>query len=310
MRRKLAAGILPRCTAPASRRGGARGRRESRTGGARRACIGLAALALLLLAAPPVHASCPSTATAVSMSLGAAEAAFAAMDDGALAAAVAQAEADAGCLGERPAPSVIARLHRAEGLRAFVAGDMEGAQRAFAAARALEPDYSFPPDLIPAGHPLLAAYTALPPAPADTTTLAAPAAGHLELDGQTGVHRPEDRPVLVQLLDRQDVVQASTYLKPGEALFDYALASPPAARAPSPRGPTRPLAVASGVALLGAGVLYGLAYDAHSDYDALPDRAPGLEAARNRTNGLFAGSVAAGTVALGTGLGAVVTGVW
>lgn len=255
-------------------------------------------------------AGCPARAADLVASLNAAEAAFAAMDDAGLSRGVREAERTAGCLIERPDAAIVARMHRAEGLGAFVAGHEAGAARAFAAARALDPTFSFPPTVVPPGHPILVAYGALPTRSADTTALAAPATGRLELDTRVARSRPNDRPVLAQLVGPGETVRLSMYALPGAALFAYdeaARSIERTSRPGEPRPAAVPLAIAAGVSAASAAVLYGFAADAHDDYYALRQHDPSRGEVRQRTNALFASSVVAGALALGTGAGAVLT---
>ena len=137
----------------------------------------LSLLAALLL--PTALAACPSSDASLQSTLDSAQLAFSMMDSSGFSTATAEAEAQAACLSDPVSPTVAARLHRVLGLQAFVAGDEPGARTAFAAARAIEPDYQFPDSMVPSDHPVRQLYGQSLNASAASTELAAPAAGHL-----------------------------------------------------------------------------------------------------------------------------------
>ncbi len=86
------------------------------------------------------------------------ESAYQQLDKQGVIAAMDLALADLGCLDQSLEPALAARLHRAIGMRLYLEHDLEGSERAFAAARASEPGYTLPEEIAPAGHPLHQAY--------------------------------------------------------------------------------------------------------------------------------------------------------
>ncbi len=258
-------------------------------------------------------ASCPAAPASVVASLDGAEAAFVNMDADAFIASSSEALAGAECLSAPLLPSVVARLHRVRGLSDFVNGDEAGAKRAFAAARAIEVEWRYAEARLPRNHPVLQLYGAAATIAPASSPLPAPREGRLELDGRVALARPEAWPTLAVLVDASGVVTASAYLDPGELMFSYPVAAslPDVADAPQPRR-SLPLAITSGASLLLAGGLYGAALGqerAFNDTSTFrPD--PELIALQQRTNGLAYGAIGAATLALGTGIGAVLVGSW
>jgi len=263
---------------------------------------------LLALVTGAAYAACPSTGADIDRALGDAEAAYTGMDMEGFRAAVDLAVAGADCLLERPARATIASLHRFVGLRAFfVDDDPARAAEAFASARAIEPAYSFPESLVPAGHPVLGAYRDQDPVAGPRAPLTTPAMGHFEVEGRVATQRPSDRPVLIQVVLDDGSVQGSSYSWRTEPAPQPAMV---AAASPVKKGPNLPLAITAGASLAVAGLSYGLAYGAHADYFDPSTPRSDLDGLRDKNNALFATSVGVGVLALGAGVGAVVAGRW
>ncbi len=91
----------------------------------------------LLAAWSPAEAACTTSYAPAELEqrLGAAEAAYVALDVDAFRAAAEEARLLLPCLGGALAPSVAARVHRVEGLRLYAGGDEAGARLSMAAAR-------------------------------------------------------------------------------------------------------------------------------------------------------------------------------
>ncbi len=241
------------------------------------------------------------------------------MDSTGFKTATTDAEAEAACLTDTVPAGVVARLHRVLGLRAFVDGDEAGARTAFAAARAIEPDYVFPDAMVPADHPVRQLYNQAAGAFSATSVVPTPATGHLEFDGTAGARRPSERPTLALLVQPTGAVKSSAYLWPGDPIFSYAASTgavastvtvPPKATS-AHHGPNLPLTIVAGVALAAGGVCYGLADASFNDFKGSQSHDyTTLEAKRSKTNTLFFTSVGAGVVGLGTGVGAVLAGHW
>lgn len=262
-------------------------------------------------------AACPSSDASLQSTLDSAQLAFSMMDSGAFSTATADAEAQASCLSDPVSTTVAARLQRVLGLQAFVSGDEGAARKAFAAARAIEPDYQFPDSMVPADHPVRQLYSQSLNASGASAELPVPAAGHLEFDGTAGTRRPTERPTLALLVDTRGAVSNSGYLWPEDPVFSYA----PAAAAtvattkepkatPTRHGPNLPLTIVAAASLVAGGTCYGLAAAAHNEFDAAVDERDVLEPLRAKTNTFYFTSIGATVVGLGTGIGAVVAGHW
>ncbi|MCB9763429.1 MAG: hypothetical protein H6739_26920 [Alphaproteobacteria bacterium] len=217
------------------------------------------------------------------------------------------------CLAEPLPPALAARYHRAQGLRQFVAESEDRAARSFAAARTIEPEYSFPETLLPKGHAVRQLYVAVPLENGETETLPHPKEGELLLDGTAGDARPMSWPVILQHVDDAGAVQVTAYLYPEDALPPYEMKRPPIAALPFIK--TRAQLGFSAGAIGGAvaaGALYGAAAAARGDFDA-PHRDWSLgqfQGQQGKTNGLVVASGAVGVLAVGSGAMAVVSGRW
>lgn len=280
-------------------------------------------LLALLLGASPAHAdgtgcAAPTSTADVLAALELAEAAYADADLAALQVARDRALQTLPCVSETMSRTLIARFHRTMGLTAFVTADTERAERAFAAARTIEPGYVFPAEVVPPGNPALDHYQAMA---VDRPLLAPldplPAEGLLLLDGRPATARPASWPVVAQVLDETGRVQATSWTWPDEALPAYPRALPVAQVAVSATPPTTPLVdqaapergrrklpwiVATASCAVATGALLAVSRSAYATWDddatTDPER---LDALRATTNGTFYASVgtAAATVALG-----------
>lgn len=186
--------------------------------------------------AQPAACPAPTSTAQVLAALELAEAAYAAADPDALEQARAQAVRVLPCVQETVSRSLIARFHRTMGLAAFVAADTQAAERAFAAARHIEPGYIFPAEVVPPGNPALDHYLALSVEhPAMLPLDPPPAEGRLLLEGRPATSRAAAWPVVAQVLDGAGQVQHTAWAWPDQQLPPY----PPA---PSPSSPADPLA--------------------------------------------------------------------
>ncbi len=260
-------------------------------------------------------AACPATSADVQTALEDAETAFGGMDLGAFRAATDRAGDEVGCLRDALPRSLAARLHRVEGLRAFVDNDVVRATAAFASARAIEPNYQFPEALVPAEHPVRERYVQQDPLSGGEAPVPRPADGQIEVDGRPGAPRPISRPVVTQWVRGDGSIPASAYVWPGDPLFDYAptgaLVAETPVRHPSTSARTSiPLAIGAGAAAALAGGTWFVSNAAHQDYYG-DDVAPkDLDALRARTNSFFFASLGTGAAAVGLGVGAVIVGKW
>lgn len=264
-------------------------------------------LALWLLPAT-AWGSCdnPTDQQALETSLSSAEQAFSELDLGSFTQATDAARAQWSCVrGDLPAP-LIARAHRFEGLRRFADGDAEGAALAFAAARAIEPAYDFPTELVPPGNPVRTLYEGLDVEAPLTEWVPPPVEGHLRFDGQMGDARPSELPTVFQRFDGQGSNVDTAYVWPGDALPAYE-----ARKALSPRVVRMvPWMVVTGVATAGAATFYGLAAAEDKRFFADDTPASDLATIQQRNHRFVRTSAVLGGVALGGATGLVVTGVF
>lgn len=229
------------------------------------------------------------------------------------------AKAHIGCLETFLSRHLAAEYHRAQGIRLFVDRNSSDAQKHFAAARVLEPSFTFPTDLVPEGNPLLDDYRALEPQPASFDELARPAVGTIKLDGSTTRKRGAGRPVIFQLADGSGKVVLSEALAPEQAPSAYDVegegvattdgGGKPKREKGARKGPNVPLLIVAGTAAVAAGALYGGAFATRSNWQGVPANSGDtdkVDAARGLTNGLVVGSWIAGGIAVGTGTTAFV----
>jgi len=193
-------------------------------------------------------------------------------------------------------PAFAARVHRLQGLRGFVQGDIDRAEAAFAAARRAAPDQPLPESFAPSSHPIRTHYSALP---IDQTSEAPLPPGDWRIDGSSATTRATLHPAVVQKLEKGELV-GTAYTWPEEPL---PFAPVDSIQAP---GKGRWFAVGAGGAAVLSGVLYGTAL---ASLDTLTDPStpradrPGL---RDTTNRRVLLSGAAGTVGVGLAVTALV----
>lgn len=196
---------------------------------------------MLLSLFPPAWARCASTAADLSASLDSAETAYTAMQLQQFVVAMRTTDTIAACLTERPSRAAIARLHRMHGLDAFARAP-ERARWAFVAARSIEPQYSFPESLVPAGHPVAEAFARATPSGESGSDVSLSTGARLFLDGSEAAERMPDRSALAQIVRDDGVVTASAYLWPDEPLFPEleAVANPSPAADPTATAAPKP----------------------------------------------------------------------
>jgi len=126
------------------------------------------------------------------------------------------------CIDDKVLADVAARLHRIVGLRArIVERDDDRARMAFAASRALDPNYRFPEDMISPGDPEHELYLAIPLQLWVTEQVPMPAAGSIRFDGSTTLDRPRTFATLFQYVGHDGQVVETAYLWPGDDMPGY-----------------------------------------------------------------------------------------
>jgi hypothetical protein len=173
----------------------------------------------LLLGTAAQAAPCETATTEADVQAGidAGLAAFSAMEPDAMAVAETQTLQAVSCLGAVLPPPAAARVHGLVGMAAFVAQDADRELSALAAARAVDPGFTWPEETVPAGHALRK----------DLAAAATPAPGQpLELDkgltawsdGVEATVVPPGRPALLQVGASTDDLSASAWRMPGDPL--------------------------------------------------------------------------------------------
>jgi hypothetical protein len=231
------------------------------------------AAAWLYLGAHAAHAAAPAGCEAaatnddVTVALEQATAAYGDLDFAAFEGGVGKATATASCLGEPMTRANAAEFHRSLGMLAFVQRDEDSSRKQFAAARAIEPKFTFPASLVPEGNPLLGFYTAIDPSTLDTEAVRVPAKGSLRLDGSAVSRRLVGLPVVLQVLDEDGAVALNALLGPNDPIPSLEPESEPH---PDRKGPrTGPLIAGIG-SMAASGLLLGLAADRYAKHQAEP----------------------------------------
>ncbi|MCB9678989.1 MAG: hypothetical protein H6737_28065 [Alphaproteobacteria bacterium] len=204
------------------------------------------------------------------------------------------------CLTEPISRTTAAEFHRVTGLSLFLERNSPSAAKAFAAARAIEPDYTFPTDLIPEGNPVLETYTQVDPEAGATELVPRPKVGSIKLDGSGSLNRRTALPSIFQLFDGRGAVMNTTLLMPGDALPEYEVPSNAAPEKTAKGGPNIPLLAGAGASLVVAGGLYAGGAATRGAW-ANADTIAEAESKRGLTNTLVIASGVAGVAAVGLG---------
>lgn len=239
------------------------------------------------------RADCTFSASAEDLAIAvqAAEEAYTTLDEELFQRATIEVDFVVPCLDTPVSPELAIQLHRLRGLGSFAAGDTDSATDALEAARALAPDYVFPEEILPIGFELRDRYEAMPTEPGEARRMPRPRHGALWLDGDPARMRPTDHATLFQQVDDAGQVVQTRYLSPDDPLPHY----------PGVQKRRTSWLVASGLAALASGTLYGLSWSSRSglqQVDASWTEAQ-LTQLQRRTNGLFWLSAASGGLAVG-----------
>ena len=273
---------------------------------ARHPSFSLFASTVALAFAHPALAGCENTvdAQAIEELLAEAESALSALDVSTFKALVDGVDGLIPCMSEPIPPRLAAQYHRVYGIRALGGRDPI-ADRAFAAARYIEPKYQFSKSLIPEGNPIRAAYDRATFDQRSAEPMPAPKDGAMLIDGSVATERPISWPAFVQWVD-EDQVHFTTYALPGQSLPEYPVFNPN-------EQPVRKAPVGLVVGAVGAGVLSGALYTAalvdkarYNDTVNNPVPDDDLDGLRKTTNGLVVASAISATAAVGTSVAIVV----
>lgn len=285
----------------------------------------------LLLAASwlltPALAACEDGGTAALLgALNDAERAHANLDVPGLQSGARDALGAVPCVDSLVSQRDAARLHRVVGLDAFTQQQRNLATRAFAAARAADPGFDFPTHVVPAGHPLRTYYLALPLDAGTTQAIGVPSGFEVRLDGNATTQRPLSWPSVTQVIDGGGRVLSTDYLWPEDALPDLLQAGVTAAPVPAPVATAAPAVAPAPVATapadtggrglrrvallsaVAAGGAYAGSWLTLRSYNQTGHTDDELDRLFLATNGLTVSAAAFGVVAVGTGIGAFVSG--
>ncbi len=221
-----------------------------------------------------------------------AEASLGALDLDGFRSATVQVEAVLPCVSEPVTRALAARIHRVRGLQHYAASEPEQRDEAFAAARSLEPAYSFPSTVVAESNPIRTSYEAAA-ASDEQVAQAPPAQGELAFDGRRGIDRPAARASVYQRFDADGAVVDTAYLYSADPTPSYELLQ-------APDRPARPwaLVAATAGASVATGVLVGLGYSAEAAWNAASSETE-ADPHRTRANSLALASGGAGVLALG-----------
>jgi hypothetical protein len=278
----------------------------------------------LLLTPVLAQGACPERVSGAELArhISQADVAFAKMDAEGFRAARWQADVSIPCLSSAVQVGQAAAFYRMQALGAFM--DQEHAKTVgwFKSVFAVAPQYVLPEALAPTGHPLRIDFeVAQDTVRIDGDPVRRPAAGLIRVDGKVASELPRDRPYLWQQADADGQALRTQVVLPGMKPPDYKTArgnqKPPSSvgrytkvkRGGGP-GMSIPLITIAGVSAIASGISYGVASSrAQRFWDrSTPDGQ--LAGLRDQTNTWAWVSAGTGTVAIGAGVAAVISGTW
>jgi hypothetical protein len=231
------------------------------------------------------------------------DAAFAEMDGDAFNAALFWVSEALPCLSDGLSAGQVTSLHRLQALSAFSARDPSMTTLFLQSVLSTAPNYELPDSIAPDGHPLRLHFDVahgmpkVPPRPVPT-----PRKGWIQVDGQSALAVPQERPFVFQYFDENGIPEHSALLMPGMEIPRYP-------RSMGEDLPVKlPLVVLSGVSALSSGVLYLMSSRAEASFWDPETKDSELESLQRQANGLSWASLFVGTAAAGTGIAAVWTG--
>lgn len=207
--------------------------------------LGSALVGAAVTSPPALAQDCatPSSAAVLALDLGRLERAYDGMDPTTVQAVARDVRGYLPCLAEPVDRALAGRLHRAFGLQAWLDRNTAGVTPArlfFAAARDVDSDYTFPPDLVGPDDPEQREYIAFALGAGRREKVTIPSGWEFRVDGRPDAERPLDWPTLVQWLDADGRLVLSRYLLPA----DPTPAPPGAPVAKAPEPPPAPVATA------------------------------------------------------------------
>ncbi|MBX2803132.1 MAG: hypothetical protein KTR31_35960 [Myxococcales bacterium] len=250
---------------------------------------------MLWLLSASSWATCPSTTDDIRELVDASEVALIELDSNAFVAASDALHTSVACVAQPLSAPLIARLHRVQGLRAYVEGDAERATAAFSSARAAAPELELPATFVPEGHELTRLFLLQPVDFGGVLTWPQPDQGDLLVDGRSSLDVPVRRPSVLQLRLDDGHASTSLYHWPDTPPFQY-----PAER---PRRRVRKGWLAlSGLTAAASGGLLLASVSTHRAYLAEDHDPTRLDRLRLLTNATTAGAYGAGATGLTLGV--------
>jgi hypothetical protein len=278
----------------------------------------------LLLTPMQAQGACPQRVGGAELArhISKADLAFAKMDAEGFRAARWQADAAIPCLSSAVQIGQAAAFYRMQALGAFM--DQEHAKTVgwFKSVFAVAPQYVLPEALAPTGHPLRIDFEVAQDMPRiDGDPVRRPASGLIRVDGKIASELPRDRPYLWQHADADGRALQSQVVVPGMKPPPYKTArgnqrpSKPVGQYTKVKRNGRsglyiPLITVAGVSAIASGISYGLASSRAQEFwdRSTPDGQ--LAGLRDQTNKWAWVSVGTGTLAVGAGAAAVISGTW
>lgn len=284
---------------------------------------------LLLATAPASAGECAQASTLLDFQHAASqgEQAFGSMDIDGLVAARDEAAGHLECVGDTVTPDVAAAFHRLMAIVAFTEQDRERVLAEFHAARRLNPGYQIPEDVAPPGHPLIQLYDeSMSAGVGELLPVNPPVNGWVTVDGIRGAPVPSGISTIVQAFESDQTLVATVWHRPGEELPswgpDPALVDTAGLGKVLSLGGAGASLIASGAMVFGgwrgncrfwytdAGFVGDgadhCAFFEGAFSNPLSPEGDALENQRKLTNGLLVGAGAAGVLAIGLGVAAVV----
>ena len=294
----------------------------------------------MLVAGPALAADCPEPKSTADLqdALDTAGTRYSALDLDGFKQSTDQARLILPCVSDPVPRHLAASMHRYQGLRWFIDREPTLSTKAFAAARSIEPKYTFPTTMVPEGNPVLKDYQAVSISSGTFETVVEPAAGRIQFDGRSKLDRPTAWPTVVQIFDDAGSVGTTAYLLPEDPMPAYeAKAAEPVATAADPeptptpdptpdpitpdpstetttptsggKGTRNALLATAGVSALVSGGTYFLAWRANQRYYETDDFDQ-LDTLRSRNNTFVLLSGGTGAIAVGAAVGAAFTTRW
>ena len=287
----------------------------------------------LFSATAAANDSCPEVVSTATLSrfISEADMAFATMDEQKFRSARWAAQRAIPCLGEPIQPGQAAAYYRMEALGNFV--DQQHAQTVgfFKSMLKVAPNYLLPEAMAPEGHPLRVNFeVALGSVPVAGKPIARASDGYIRLDGAVAGEFPTDRPYLFQHVSDTGVMLSSTVVGIGANPPHYATGRgyqnanmAPARSGPKPvavkRSPVAsndktpfrvnvPLAAVAGGAAVISGITYAIAVSSETRFFDPTTPKQELPKLRKNTNTMVWLSGGFATVAVGSGVSAVLVG--